>query len=105
MTRTRWRVGLVTSILTGVAFSAALAGVPLPGPDTQSGSLPTIAPRDRPEDLLRRAPACGELANDCLVCRRQPDGQPACSTPGIACQPKAWRCIKSMDHRFNSGRA
>ncbi|MFO1148195.1 MAG: hypothetical protein U1E62_07440 [Alsobacter sp.] len=35
---------------------------------------------------------CLEWSNGCQVCRRQPDGGWACSTPGIACVPEAVTC-------------
>lgn len=37
---------------------------------------------------------CAEASNGCSVCRFDTTGAPRCSTPGIACQPSAWRCIK-----------
>jgi hypothetical protein len=38
-------------------------------------------------------PACAEWTDNCVVCRRTPEGL-ACSTPGIACVPSAPRCLK-----------
>jgi hypothetical protein len=44
-------------------------------------------------------PDCRELTNGCQVCVRGDGGQPRCSMPGIACQPRAWSC----NQRRNAG--
>ncbi|MDP4024292.1 hypothetical protein Q8W71_16825 [Methylobacterium sp. NEAU 140] len=36
--------------------------------------------------------ACLEWSDGCTVCQRRAEG-PACSLPGIACQPGAPRCL------------
>ncbi|REF89406.1 hypothetical protein DES32_0627 [Methylovirgula ligni] len=39
-------------------------------------------------------PECLEWTDSCRTCLRSPDGRVGCSTPGIACQPKAVICKK-----------
>ncbi len=39
-------------------------------------------------------PDCLEWTDSCRTCQRSPDGRLACSTPGIACQPKDIVCKK-----------
>ncbi len=38
-------------------------------------------------------PACVEWTDGCMVCKRGPDGEPACSTVGTACLPAAVACM------------
>ncbi|WP_243374484.1 hypothetical protein [Microvirga solisilvae] len=40
-----------------------------------------------------REPTCSEWTDGCIVCARSAQGL-ACSTPGIACVPRAPRCLK-----------
>ena len=42
-------------------------------------------------------PKCAEASNGCSICRFDVTGEPRCSSPGIACQPSVWRCIKPRD--------
>lgn len=39
---------------------------------------------------------CLEWTNGCAVCQRQADGTLACSTPGVACQPKGIVCRRRL---------
>ncbi len=39
-------------------------------------------------------PKCLEWTDDCVVCKRQPDDDFACSTPGTACVAVDPRCSK-----------
>jgi hypothetical protein len=41
-------------------------------------------------------PACLEWTDGCRVCQRLADG-PACSLPGIACEPAAPRCLRRRE--------
>ena len=41
-------------------------------------------------------PACLEWTDGCQVCQRLAEG-PACSLPGIACQPVAPHCLRRAD--------
>jgi hypothetical protein len=43
-------------------------------------------------EFVRVHPGCGEISDGCSVCKVR-DGITACSTPGIACLPKAWICL------------
>ncbi|MFC5068999.1 hypothetical protein [Flaviflagellibacter deserti] len=72
-------------VMTGSAFADEPKLTPLkpPAPDSL-------------ESLMREQAACTAFTNDCVICARAPDG-PKCSTPGIACQPKEWRCTNVMN--------
>ncbi len=78
--------GLMVALLTISAFagSAALAAeIELP-------------PRQPPENvsMQKGPPNCKQWTDDCVNCTRSADGEaPACSNTGIACQPKAIRCL------------
>ena len=39
---------------------------------------------------------CAEWTNSCVVCQRNEVGVSACSTPGIACQPKDIICRRQI---------
>jgi hypothetical protein len=56
---------------------------PLPPPDPRAISMQSFGQQNA---------TCEEWTNSCQVCRRAPDGQMGCSTPGIACQPAAIVC-------------
>ena len=43
------------------------------------------------EDIMRANVTCVAFTNECEICKRT-DAGPQCSTPGLACQPKEWRC-------------
>jgi hypothetical protein len=40
-------------------------------------------------------PSCLEWSDGCMVCRRDEGPAPACSTPGLSCQPHAIGCDES----------
>jgi hypothetical protein len=67
-------------LMTGSAFADEPKLTPLtpPAPDSL-------------ETMMREQATCTGFTNDCVICTRAADG-PKCSTPGIACQPKEWRC-------------
>lgn len=46
------------------------------------------------EDFGNDNPSCVDWTDGCIVCEKQPDGAPACSTPGIACEQSAAHCLK-----------
>lgn len=39
---------------------------------------------------------CLEWSNACVICQREAGGKAACSTPGIACQPKGIVCERRV---------
>jgi hypothetical protein len=50
--------------------------------------------RSTPEaSSFEHEPTCAEWTNGCIVCQRTEQG-PACSTPGIACVPRAPECLR-----------
>lgn len=49
-----------------------------------------------PPRAVAEDPACLEWTDGCTVCQRRPEG-PACSLPGIACQPAAPHCLRHRD--------
>jgi len=55
-----------------------------------------LPPRQPPENvsMQKGPPNCKQWTDDCVNCTRSADGEaPACSNTGIACQPKAIRCL------------
>ena len=42
---------------------------------------------------------CAEWTNSCVVCQRNEAGVAACSTPGIACQPKDVVCRRQVEKK------
>ena len=80
------RAALIACLLAaspGTARADAPKSAPLPPPDRELVSIQSWGQRNQ---------TCEEWTNLCQVCRRTPDGQMACSTPGIACQPAATVC-------------
>lgn len=44
--------------------------------------------------MQKGPPNCSQWTDACVTCTREADGEaPACSNIGVACQPKAIRCI------------
>jgi hypothetical protein len=78
--------GLMVALLTisAVACTAVLsAEIELPS-------------RQAPENvsLQKGPPNCTQWTDDCVNCTRSTEGEaPLCSNVGIACQPKAIRCL------------
>jgi hypothetical protein len=66
----------------GHAFADEQTLSPLPPPAPAANSL---------EEIMRADATCMAFTNECEICTRA-DAGPQCSTPGMACQPKAWRC-------------
>lgn len=86
---------------------------PSPAPRSSSGALAAwgiavlviatvligaLAPARHASPAVSAAddPACLEWTDGCKVCRRLAEG-PACSLPGIACQPGAPQCLTHRD--------
>jgi hypothetical protein len=40
-------------------------------------------------------PSCLEWSDGCTTCSKSQAGEPACSTPGIACEPGSIQCKKN----------
>lgn len=72
-------VGLAVIVVATVLLGALL-------PD-RGGSPARTAAED---------PSCLEWSDGCRVCQRLPEG-PACSLPGIACEPTALHCLRRRD--------
>lgn len=49
-----------------------------------------------PARSVAEDPTCLEWTDGCQVCQRHAEG-PACSLPGIACQPAAPHCLRRAD--------
>jgi len=65
-------------------LAAAASGLDLTPPDKPAHDAPL-----RPD-----IPGCERWTDECVTCtRQQNDDAPVCSNIGIACQPKAIRCI------------
>lgn len=75
---------LVAAAAMATHFANA-AEIPIPPPPAHtSKSLPVQA----------NQPHCARWTDECVSCTRGADGEaPACSNTGIACQPKAIRCL------------
>ncbi|MHB2209117.1 hypothetical protein [Methylobacterium sp. CM6257] len=54
------------------------------------------ARHEAPVGSVAEDPRCLEWSDGCSVCQRLADG-PACSLPGIACQPGVPRCLRRSD--------
>lgn len=88
----RWRSAALSLAISAVICSAASlearADAPKPGP----------VPRTHPLPLASYAganPSCLEWTDGCTICTKSAADAPACSTPGIACQPAGIQCKKS----------
>jgi hypothetical protein len=81
--------GLMVAVVTisAVAGSAALsAEIELP-------------PRRAPENvsMQKGPPNCSRWTDDCVNCTRSAEAEaPVCSNIGVACQPKAIRCLSPV---------
>ncbi|HEY0218788.1 MAG TPA: hypothetical protein VGC26_03310 [Afipia sp.] len=73
---------VAAAMITNAAFAAEIP-IP-PRPSQTSKTLPVQA----------NQPHCGRWTDECVTCTRGADGEaPTCSNTGIACQPKAIRCL------------
>jgi hypothetical protein len=87
---------LAALIAAAPAFADEPALSPLPPPARPSEPAPAATPAPPARglnEIMKADPACRAFTNECEICKRSEAG-PQCSTPGIACQPKAWRCQK-----------
>ena len=72
---------LIASAMAGAVALAAEIEIPPPRP------LENVSMQKGP-------PNCSRWTDECVNCARGSDGDaPVCSTIGIACQPKAIRCL------------
>ncbi len=68
--------------LTTIAFAAEIAIPP----------VPSHAAKELP--VQANQPHCSRWTDECVSCTRGADGEaPTCSNTGVACQPKAIRCL------------
>jgi hypothetical protein len=87
-----WRfTRLILPVCVGVfvaASSHALADAP---------RLPRIPPLHAVpiQAYASDNPSCLEWTDGCTICTKAGTGAPACSTPGIACQPAGIQCKKT----------
>jgi hypothetical protein len=71
-------------IISAIAGSAALAA--------ELDIPPRPAPANVP--MQQGPPNCSRWTDDCVNCARSAEGEaPLCSNIGVACQPKAIRCL------------
>jgi len=80
--------GFAVALLT----ITGLAGAAAPAAEIE---LPR---RTAPENvsIQRGPPNCSRWTDDCVNCSREgKDTPPACSNIGVACQPKAVRCLSA----------
>ena len=64
----------------------------------RAAELEVPARRAPPEavSMPKGPPNCARWTDECVSCTRAADGDaPVCSNIGIACQPKAIRCVSS----------
>jgi hypothetical protein len=80
------RFGLMLAFLTISAMTTA-----------RSLAAEIDIPRRKPSEevsMQKGPPNCMRWTDECVNCTRGADGEaPACSNIGLACQPKAIRCI------------
>jgi hypothetical protein len=69
--------------------TGAIADEPVPSPLKPAVTAPASL-----DEFMRANEACTAFTNECEICKRS-DAGPQCSTPGLACQPKEWRCDPS----------
>ena len=67
---------------------------PMPEPALKSTQTPLRAPAASIGSWGLQHASCAEWTNACRVCSRDAAGKPQCSTPGIACTPKAITCSR-----------
>ena len=80
------RLALALTIVIAGYSAAAAAELAIP---------PRVTPK-APGDVSMQAgpPNCSRWPDDCISCTRGAKGEsPVCSNIGVACQPKAIRCV------------
>ncbi len=77
---------LMFVVTASMATTAAIAAeIPIPPP-------PSHASKDLP--VQANQPHCSRWSDECTSCTRGAEGEaPICSNIGVACQPKAIRCL------------
>jgi hypothetical protein len=76
-------LGLAMAMTFAVATGARAAEIEIP---------PPVKPKELSVHVNQ--PNCSRWTDECVNCTRGADGQaPTCSNIGVACQPKAIRCI------------
>ncbi|WP_458759973.1 hypothetical protein ACSVBT_03960 [Afipia sp. TerB] len=82
-----------TRLIRIIAFAGAIT---LAAPPAHASDL-NLTPPDEPAHntpLRVDLPNCSRWTDDCVTCTRgQKDEAPVCANIGIACQPKAPRCL------------
>ena len=77
---------------------ALLAICALSGSSVRTAEL-EIPPRPPADNLSMQKgpPNCSRWTDGCVNCTRDADGEaPVCSNIGVACQPKAIRCVSTQ---------
>lgn len=76
---------------------ALLALSALSGSTVRTAELEVPPPKPSEAFSMQKGPPnCSRWTDECVTCTRDADGEaPACSNIGVACQPKAIRCIAS----------
>ncbi len=87
-------------------FTFALAALAAFAARPALADEPTMAPLLKPPAEITSVQAfgdantaCAEWSNGCAICKRDESGNFACSTPGIACQPKAAACSRQVEKK------
>ena len=77
------------------AFVVALLTISLACPAAQAAELEIPPPRASQNVSMQKGPPnCSRWTDNCVNCARSAEDEaPACSNIGIACQPKAIRCL------------
>jgi hypothetical protein len=71
----------------GASFSCAFADEPkAPSADAESVVIHAYGSAN---------PSCLEWSDGCTTCSKSQASEPACSTPGIACEPGGIQCKKN----------
>jgi len=81
-----------------LALAAALLAMSaLSGSSGGTAELEIPPPNASETFSMQMGPAnCSRWTDECVTCTRDADGEaPVCSNIGVACQPKAIRCIAS----------
>ena len=83
------RFALTVALVTiSVAASASLRAAEL--------DIPARRPPSENVSMQKGPPNCARWTDACVNCTRGAEGEaPVCSNIGIACQPKAIRCVSS----------
>lgn len=89
------RMPLLVPALLAVLLASAASGAELPG---RWRGVPLGAPGETPSPA-----SCTVITSDCEACAFRADGTFACSTPGIACEPRRWTCMQLVAEQGKPG--